>query len=146
MSVTGEQLFEELRAAAAAARVSLYKFSLPLFSEPKWKLEQLRIAKHPTQLTIERVRALVAGLPIPPSRGQYIRDPRAIGLSRAEAEEADISPSARSINERALLDQQAASKARVELNRQLTELAHETRRPGQCVADRVRELRRECIV
>src|SRR5438270_7100144 len=90
VSVTGEQLHEELRVAAAAARVSIQKFARPLFSEPNWKLEQLRIAKHPTQLTIERVRALVAGLPIPPPRGRYIRDDRAIGLSRIEAEEAGI--------------------------------------------------------
>jgi hypothetical protein len=145
VTVTGEMLHEELRVAAAAAGVSLHKFARPLFSEPNWKLEQLRIAKHPTQLTIDRVRALVGGLPIPPSRGQYIRDPRAIGLSRAEAEDAGIPPSARSVNEHALLSQQAAAKARVELNRQLAELAHQTRRPGQCLADRVRELRRECL-
>jgi hypothetical protein len=131
MTVTGEQLHRELCEAASAAGVSVQKFARPLFSEPNWKLEQMRIAKHPTQLTIERVRALVAGRPIPPSRGQYVRDPRAIGLSRIEAEEAGIPPSARSVNERELLSQQAAFKARVELNRQLTEIAH-------------RELRREC--
>jgi hypothetical protein len=47
MTVTGEQLHRELCEAASAAGVSVQKFARPLFSEPNWKLEQMRIAKHP---------------------------------------------------------------------------------------------------
>lgn len=142
--ITGEQLHCELTDAAQAAGVPLRRFVAPIFDEPNWKLEQLRIAKKPTQSTIERVRALISGAPIPPTRtGRYFRDPRAFGLSRADAEAAGIPPSSRSINERHGLARVIAEKARVERLRQWTELAHVSRRPGQTLADRVRELRTE---
>jgi hypothetical protein len=140
--VTGEQLHAELTAAAARARVSLREFVEPLFNEPNWKLEQLRIAKCPTQSTIDRVRALVEGRPIPPTArvGNYRRaDPRHLQMTRAEAEAAGIPPSGRCID----LAQATAEKTRVELSRHLAELAHLSRRPGQTLADRVRELRLE---
>jgi hypothetical protein len=142
--VTGEQLHQELTAAAALAGIPLSRFVAPLFNEPNWKLEQLRIAHKPTQLTVDRVRALIAGDPIPPTRtGRYVRDARAFGLSRVDAEASGIPPSLRSINEREILNRATALKARVELSRHLAALAHQSRRPGQTLADRVRELRRE---
>lgn len=141
--VTGEQLHQELSDAAQAAGVPLYRFVAPLFNEPNWKLEQLRIAKRPTQSTIDRVSALISGEPIPPTRvGRYVRDPRAFGLSRADAEAAGIPPSARSTDEGHTLERVTSEKARIERLRHWTELAHRSRRPGQTLADRVRELAR----
>ena len=108
MRVTGGQLHQDLTEAAAAAGVPLHR----LFDEPNSKLEQLRIAKRPTQSTIDRVRALIAGKPVPPPAraGNYIRDPR-------------------------------CEKDRIEDLRTLTGLAHVQRRPGQTIADCVREMR-----
>lgn len=144
--VTGEQLHRELCAAARARGVSPQQFARPLFNEPNWKLEQMRIAKRPTQLTIDRVRALIAGAPLPPTRaGQYVRDARAFGLSRFAAEEAGIPPSLRSSREAAGLALTLERKAAVERARDLAEIARETRRPGQCLADRLRELRAEAV-
>lgn len=34
-------------------------------------------------------------------------------------------------------------KREIAVSRDIADVAHQTRRPGQCVADRVRELRRE---
>jgi hypothetical protein len=118
----------------------MQKFSAPLFNEPNWKLEQLRIAKRPKPSTIARVRALIAGQPIPPPSGnQYCRAAR----TRIEAEEAGLAPSARSVRERQTLKQQMERRGRVDLARHLAELAHVSRRPGQTLADRLRELRAE---
>lgn len=80
-------------------------------------------------------------IPIPPTRtGRYIRDVRAYGLSRADAEAVGIAPSARSTNEGYTLERVTSEKARVERLRHRTELAHVSRRPGQTLADRVREI------
>lgn len=141
--ITGEQLYEELCRAAGAAGKSLSGFVAPLFHGASWKIEQLRIAIKPTASTVARVRALIAGEPLPPTRGQYIRDERAFGLSRADAEAAGIPRSRRSVNEAASLEEQLARRSRLEAARDLAELAHATRRPGQLLADRVRELRLE---
>lgn len=141
---TGEELYAELCSAAAKAGKSLAGFVAPLFNGNSWKIEQLRIARAPTTITIARVRALCAGAPLPPTRtGRYDRDPRAFGLSRAEAEASGIPPSGRSINERRSLEDQLSRKDAIERSRRLAEIAHLTRRPGQPLADRVRELRAE---
>jgi hypothetical protein len=143
-AVTGEQLYQELCRAAGAAGKSLSGFVAPLFHGASWKIEQLRIARKPTASTVARVRALIAGDPLPPLlRGRYIRDERAFGLSRLAAEAAGIPPSRRSIDEASSLEEQLARRSRIELARDLAEVAHATRRPGQLLADRVRELRRE---
>lgn len=142
--VTGEQLWHALSVAAAAAGMSIQKFSRPLFNEPNWKLEQLRIAKRPSRATIARVRAHIAGEPLPPTRaGHYVRDERAFGLSRVQAEAAGIPPSRRSVREGSLLEQQLATRRRMELRRDLADAARLSRRPGQVLADRVRELTAE---
>jgi hypothetical protein len=140
--MTGEELYQEIEAAALKARVSITRFAAPVFP-CAYKVEQLRLAKNVRQSTIERVRALTAGDPVPPPSGKYIRDPRAIGLSRAEAEALGVEPSLRSINERAALERQSQARIQLDLDRQIADLARETRRPGQTVADRARELRKE---
>ena len=141
---TGEQLYEELCTAAARSGKSLAAFVGPLFKGASWKIEQMRIARAPTRQTIARVRALIAGEPLPPTRaGRYDRDPRAFGLSRLEAEEMGPPRSLRSINEGRSLEAALERSAAIDRARQLTELAHETRRPGQTLHDRVRELKRE---
>lgn len=140
--VTGEQLYDELVRAAGRAGRSISAFAAPIFSDT-WKLEQLRIARTPKATTIERVRALIEGRPIPDKGSLYVRDPRAFGMSRAEAEAAGIPPSQRSLHENQSLAAVLERKRRAEQLLELAEVARETRRPGQCLADRVRELRRE---
>jgi hypothetical protein len=122
---TGADLYEELRVAAAAAGVTIQKFARPLFAEPNWKLEQLRIAKHPTQLTIDRVRALVTGRIIPPARPSNIKG---INLRRG--------------------DPAPAGEARVpgeviEARRRLTDLAHAERLPGETLDAAVARLQHQ---
>jgi hypothetical protein len=142
--VTGQHLWDEIRQAAARAGMSMQRFSAPLFNEPNWKLEQLRIAKRPKPSTIARVRALIAGEPIPPPSGnQYCAARRPLGLTRTAAEQAGFPPSGRSVAENRNLAQALERKARVDHARDLSELARATRRPGQCLADRLRELRME---
>jgi hypothetical protein len=59
------------------------------------------------------------------------------------AEQAGFPPSGRSVAENRNLAQALERKARVDHARDLSELARATRRPGQCLADRLRELRME---
>jgi hypothetical protein len=63
--VTGEQLYDELCRAAGAAGKSLSALVAPLFNGSSWKIEQIRIAQAPKPQTIARVRALIAGEPLP---------------------------------------------------------------------------------
>jgi hypothetical protein len=135
---TGEVLYNEVCEAAAKAGKSLAAFVSPIFNGASWKIEQMRIAKKPTVSTIKRVRALVAGEPLPPRR--FHRDPRAAGLSRLEAEQRGFERSKRSVYEQHLLDGQLAAKARLERHRFLSEAARETRRPGQTLQERLLEL------
>jgi hypothetical protein len=144
--VTGEHLYAEIVEAAQRSGQPLKTFVRPLLGESSWKLEQIRIAKAPTQSTIDRVRALIEGKPLPPTArvGNYRRgDFRHLAMTRVAAEAAGIPPSGRSKAERSDLARVTAEKARVELSRHLSDLARESRRPGQTLADRVRELRLE---
>lgn len=123
--VTGEMLYEELRVAAVKAGVSIQKYSAPLFSEPNWKLEQLRIARQPNPNTIARVRARISGEPIPPPRGG-----RFSGGSTA--------------------DSHRVTEVRVpgdviEQRRRLTEAAHENRLPGETIASAVRRIEQQQV-
>lgn len=140
--VTGEQLFDELCAAATSAGVGVGTFAAPLFPT-SWKIEQMRIAHKPKAETVEQVRALIAGDYLPPRSARYIRDERALGMTRVEAEAAGIPPSQRSMYEGHLLNRAAETKQRDAIMRDIGEQAHATRRPGQTLADRARELRRE---
>jgi hypothetical protein len=142
---SGEQLYNELCQAAAARGVSLASFCAPLFNGASWKIEQLRIAKAPKLATVARVRALIAGEPLPLATwsGRPPADPRHLTMTRAAAEAAGIPPSGRSQYERHLLDQQTAARARTDWQMALSEEARLSRKPGQTVADRFCELRRE---
>lgn len=137
MNVTGEQLYQEICTAAARAGKSLAAFARPLFPDT-WKIEQLRIARYPTATTIARVRALIAGEPLPPPE-------KRLGLTRLDAEEAGMAPSRRSIREAASLSTALDRQTRLERARDLAEAARATRKPGQCVADRLREIRAEQV-
>lgn len=143
---TGEQLYEELCAAAAAAGARVDVFAAPLFGSGyvTWKLEQLRIARRPLRRTVDRVRSLIAGVTIAPvscRRGEYAREYQQ--LTRAQADALGLPPSGRAIRDAKHIELQQRMRHRTELLRELTEQAHQDRRPGQTVADRVHELRVE---
>jgi hypothetical protein len=109
--VTGEQLHDQVRAAAQASGQSIKAFVRPLFGDSSWKLEQLRIAKTPTQSTIDRVRALIAGEPLPAAPVSP-RKGLPLGLTGDE----------------------------IARRRSLTYLAHHTRRPGETLHAAIRRL------
>lgn len=138
---TGEQLYNELCSAAAKAGRGLGGFAAPLFNGASWKIEQMRIAARPTPLTVRRVRALIAGEPIPGHR----LDVRHLTMTRAQAAELGVPPSGRAKYEQHLLEQQQSARARVEWQMAISEEAKLTRRPGQTIADRFRELRQEFL-
>jgi hypothetical protein len=132
--VTGEQLHRELSEAARAAGMSLQRFARPLFSEPNWKLEQLRIARKPKPSRIARVRALIAGEPLPePSGNQYCRDARAYASSRRGDRDALGGLRDHSFEPRLTGDVIAARQA-------LTRRARAERRPGETLQSAIQRL------
>jgi hypothetical protein len=138
--MTGAELHSLLELSARSAGVSLRKFVAPLSNYPETFLSQLKQAQDPKPRTIERITALLEGRPIPP--GQAV-PAGVVTCTRAEREARGLPPSQRMIRDDKSLAHVRAQKEWVEHTRQLTEIAHQTRRPGQSVADRVRELRLE---
>jgi hypothetical protein len=137
---TGEQLYNELCEAAGRVRKSLAAFAAPLFNGASWKIEQMRIAAKPTDLTVRRVRVLIAGEALPEKGHVHPCHQR---MTRAKAEAAGIPPSGRSQYEQHLLEQQRKSRTSLDWQMAISEHAKLSRRPGQSIADRVRELRLE---
>jgi hypothetical protein len=138
--LTGLELHDLLERSARAAGVSLRKFVAPMANHPDTFLDQLKIATNPKPRTIERISALLEGRPIPPGQGVPVG---VVHCTRAEREARGLPASGRMIRDEKSLSAVQKQKAWVEHTRDLTELAHQTRRPGQAVADRVRELRLE---
>ena len=64
---TGEQIATALRAAAAERRLPLLRFIKPLSAQPASWFKQVQMARLPTRRTRDRVRALLAGEPLPRS-------------------------------------------------------------------------------
>lgn len=62
---TGQQLAREIRTAAEAADMSLYRFLLPICRNPSSFMNQLERTAEPRPFTLERVRALIEGGPLP---------------------------------------------------------------------------------
>lgn len=71
---TGEDIAAALRAAAVQNGVPLYHFLRPITADPSKWLAQVRIARAPKSSTKDRVRALIAGEPIPRLGGTGIRE------------------------------------------------------------------------
>lgn len=121
--VTGQLLYDELADAALVAGVPLRQFVAPLFNEPSWKLEQLRIAKAPMPATIARVRALIAGEPLPPTRPSPVKG-HTIGPR----------------HERIIGVETRLSGEVIAQRRNLAERAHAERHPGETLAAAVRRI------
>lgn len=122
--LTGELLYAEIVAAADRSGASVRAFVAPLFNGASWKLEQLRIAKKPTPDTVARVRALIAGEPLPAiRRAKRGHVHRATGAVRVEGE---LVPA------RDIIDQR----------RELAERAFAERRGGETLHDAVRRIGR----
>jgi hypothetical protein len=144
---SGEQLYEKLCSAAQAAGVSVEVFASPMFpaGQVRWKLEQMRIAHRPLKRTIDRIQALISGEEFTPAKRSIasLYNSPYQRFTRAECDNMGLPPSGRALRERQSLQHIAREKDRIELLRRLTERAHFDRRPGQSIADRVRELRTE---
>lgn len=143
--MTGEDLYQDLVLAAGKAGKSLTRFVAPIFSD-SWKIEQLRFARRPLPLTIERVRALIDGRPIP-GRVYATNTDRLLpghkSKTREQAEGMGLPPSRRSYTERRALQIAQERRQHVDRLRDLSELARETRKPGQALGERLRELQWE---
>lgn len=70
---TGAELAADIRAAAQRAGLSLNRFVAPLAADPARFVEQLSRARQPLPRTIARIRALIAGEPVPPPHPNFIR-------------------------------------------------------------------------
>lgn len=122
---TGPELAEELGVAAAKAGVPLQQFVAPLTANNPWAfLTQLRKAKRPTPLTVERVRACCAGLPVPeprtsPCEGHFGGPKRFVSGEHLE------------------------SKIERARKQALGDAARERRRPGETLGDALRRIGRE---
>jgi hypothetical protein len=119
---TGQSLLDELRVAANARGQSLTAFIAPLVSSsPENFIAQLGRAEYPTSLTVARVRACIAGEPVPPAR---------------------VSPfkGKRGRQERARHGDPVVRADEIEARRQLTEAAHAARRPGETLEQALKRL------
>ena len=81
---TGTQLYDALEARAAERAQPLRAYVKPLADNPATWLRELARAKRPHPHTIERIRALLTGDPIPPRRsyrreGHIYNAPRPVG-------------------------------------------------------------------
>ena len=123
--MTGEELHGELIAAATAKGVSFRSFVAPLFNGQSWKIEQLRIARSPTELTVRRVRALIAGEPVPAARGTSGAPPRQSERVHGHAAGSGI------------------GNAAIEHRRAIAEAAALHRRPGETLHDAASRIERQ---
>lgn len=65
---TGQQLVDAVHELAVATGKTTYDVARLLSDSPSKWLDQVSVADRPTALTVQRVRALVAGEPIPPAK------------------------------------------------------------------------------
>lgn len=122
---TGEQLLDELRAAAVAAGKPLTQFVAPLVtSSPQNFIAQLGRAGRPIAQTVERVRACVEGRPIPLPRPSPFKG-HAGGARVHQAADSEL---------RCNADEVARRRA-------LADRAHAERRPGETLDQAVKRLR-----
>lgn len=124
---TGAELVAEIEKAAHAAGVSPTEFARPLSGMTNNFLAQLRIAKRPLASTIARVRALVAGEPVPAGRGGL---PGVVTCRRAEREALGLGPSKRELRETGNLDRHARDRAKLEGLRDIAETRAEAHERG----------------
>lgn len=131
--MTGADLVEELWQAARRQGVTLGQFVAPLTCVPTKYVKQLRLAKSPTPATIERIRALIAGEPVPP--------PPPNNFQRFNAYQAAAgTPAGYRKASAQRVDELAAARGKIEHRRALAEAAAALRRPGETLADAVRRI------
>lgn len=110
---SGQDLVDALRAAAAKRRVTLKGFVAPLVTSSADNfLGQLGRASRPTQLTIDRVRALIEGKPIPPARPSPIKGRSLGGGGVNRITDGDVRLRADEIEGKRLLAEAAAAARR----------------------------------
>lgn len=117
---TGDELLTELRRAAYGARQPLKRYVAPLApARAHLFIYQLERAGHPLPATVERVRALIAGKPIPPAStakvGHHLPLTSLAGDPRLPG---DL----------------------IAARRELTDRAHRDRRPGETLAAAIERL------
>jgi hypothetical protein len=131
---TGEQLYEAMRDAAASKGVSLHRLAALLFPNgPGWKLEQMRIARAPKPVTVERVRCLING-DLPPLPETITRQARAA---------AGMPPSRRELKERRMLHGQQQARDALERRIALSRRAHDVKLPGESLHAAVQRLEQD---
>jgi hypothetical protein len=99
-SPTGADLVTAIRNAAKIGGVPVFQFVRPLSRYPASWLDQTARAASPKPHTIERVRALLAGAPMPPAPANNFQSPRTATVDREALEAADRRAQARRLTTR----------------------------------------------
>lgn len=115
---TGAELANAIRAEAERLGVSISSLAAMLRpNNPNKFIEQLELSQKPTASTVARIRALLAGEPLPP-----LPDPRRRGTNSTAS---TIAAAERQCAQRVVQDRQKRDGFR----------AHEVRRPGESLAN-----------
>ena len=127
---TGEQLYQELVAEARRRQKAVSVLARKIWHvDPRRRLEQMRCAAEPKPLTVDRIRAVIAGQPVEPAT---IRDPSRRFARRRNG----AGTSSRLAN-------QANARAAVEERLRLSRLAEARRLPGETLERAARRLEME---
>jgi hypothetical protein len=118
---SGQDLAQQLRSAAKARGMTLAQFIAPLvLSTAENFITQLSRSDRPLPLTVRRVRACIAGEPVPPPRSSPFKG--CTGRKRRT-----------DVNHRFTSDE-------LERRRRQTDQAHAERRPGETIHQAIRRL------
>lgn len=128
---TGQELVDELRRAAERKGMMIGVFIAPIAGNARSFLHALRNARRPKPDTVERVRALISGQPIPG------------GLTRGMDFAGGTPGTINNMTSAYSLQRTLQAKARVEARRRLTEQAFIARKPGETLASAVRRVEQE---
>lgn len=119
---SGQDLAQQLRIAANARGMTLAQFVAPLvLSTAENFIAQLLRSDRPLPLTVRRVRACIAGEPVPPPRSSPFK-----GCTGRKRRPSDV-------NHRFTGDE-------LERRRRQTDQAHAERRPGETIHQAIRRL------
>lgn len=136
-SPNGEHLADALQREARRRGVSLTRLVAPLWGKDRqYRVETLRGVRRPNQETIARIRALIAGQPLParPPRKAHPNQ----NVRRVDREEAGLPPSKREIAESEKIARDAGQREREEVAKLAAHRARSSRLPGETLAEAVK--------
>lgn len=136
--ISGKELAEAIKAAQLASGIPMSRFLQPLWRNTMTGFHQLEQTRRPKKATVERVRAFLSGNPMPLTTRKAF--PQQL-MRRDEREAAGIPPSQRELDERKKIEVDRQAREAEEWRREAADLAQNSRRPGETLAEAVK---REC--